>query len=69
MNLPRKCDYCGEDHMYYGRCQKAPGTATFTYGTESVTLDPIAPREEFERAQQRWKELSERAFAHLNAES
>lgn len=39
-----------------------PGCATLTVGRESVTLDPLLPREEFDRRKARWDELSKRAF-------
>lgn len=39
-----------------------PGTATLTVGRESVTLDPLLPRDAFDRRAARWDELSKRAF-------
>lgn len=39
-----------------------PGTSTLTVGRESVTLDPLLSREEFDRRVKRWEELSARAW-------
>lgn len=37
-----------------------PGCATLTMGRESVTLDPLLPREEFDRRAARWEELAKK---------
>lgn len=52
-----------------GQCEAPPpprpGYATLTVGKESVTLDPLLPRDEFDRRASRWDELSKRAFGRL----
>lgn len=45
-------------------CSCAPrlGCATLSVGRERVTLDPLLPRDEFDRRKARWDELSAKAF-------
>jgi hypothetical protein len=49
-----------------GECEAPPaprpGTASLTVGRESVTLDPLLPRDEFDRRVARWDELAAKAF-------
>lgn len=50
----------------FGKCEAPPaprpGSATLTVGRDSVTLDPLLPRDEFDRRAARWDGLAIRAF-------
>jgi len=55
-----------------GECEAPPrprhGTATLTVcGVGSVTLDPLLPRDEFDRRRARWDELAKIGFPERGA--
>lgn len=49
------------------RGEQGPGTYTFTYGRESVTLDVTLPRPEWEKRLAAIKELQDRAWRDYRA--